>query len=88
MGYKIIPTAQFEKDIRKLDRGDARTVLAWIAENLENAKDPRTRGKRLRYRMKEYWRYRIGAFRLIVSIHDKQLVLELVTVGHRREIYR
>ncbi|MDR1767104.1 MAG: type II toxin-antitoxin system RelE/ParE family toxin [Propionibacteriaceae bacterium] len=88
MGYRIVPTARFEKDLRKIGRSNAVQVLRWVAENLEGADDPRQRGKRLRHQLKDYWRYRIGDYRLFATIVDDELVLELVTVAHRREIYQ
>lgn len=88
MAYKIVPTAQFEKDLRKIGQSNAVEVLRWISKNLENSEDPRQHGKPLKYALKQYWRYRIGDFRLLVDIQDQQLILALITVGHRRNIYR
>jgi mRNA interferase RelE/StbE len=88
MAYKIVPTAQFEKDLHKIGQSNAALVIKWIAKNLEGTDDPRRQGKRLSYGLRQYWRYRIGDFRLFAEIVDDRLVLELVTVVHRREVYR
>jgi mRNA interferase RelE/StbE len=88
MAYRIVPTAQFEKDLKKVGQSNAASIVKWIAVNLEDSDDPRQLGKPLRHGLKQYWRYRIGDFRLFVDIQDDCLVLELITVGHRREIYR
>jgi mRNA interferase RelE/StbE len=88
MAYKIVPTAQFEKDLKRIGPNNARVILKWISANLENNKNPRALGSPLKYGLKQYWRYRIGDYRLFASIIDDQLLLELITIGHRREIYR
>ncbi|MCL2280832.1 type II toxin-antitoxin system RelE/ParE family toxin [Candidatus Saccharibacteria bacterium] len=87
MTYKIVPTARFEKDLRKIGRVNAKRVIQWIADNLEGTDDPRSHGKQLKHTLRQYWRYRIGDYRLLVEIIDDKLVLELITVAHRREVY-
>ncbi len=52
---------------------------------LEN---PRQRGKAMVGERKGYWRYRIGDYRVIVRIEDERLVIVVIAVGHRREVYR
>ncbi|WP_415270792.1 type II toxin-antitoxin system RelE family toxin [Leptotrichia trevisanii] len=51
---------------------------------LENiAEDPRSKGKMLKTNRKGQWRYRIGDYRVIVNIQDKNLVILALEVGHR-----
>ena len=87
MVYKIVPSPKFEKDLKKIGKSNAIRIIKWIEDNLENNTDPRKKGKQLKHNFQEYWRYRIGDFRLIVEIIDDKLVLSLVTVAHRREVY-
>ena len=88
MAYEIVLTTSFRKSLARLGRPDGTLVLKWIAENLEGSNDPRTYGKRLKHDMKQYWCYRIGDYRLLANIIDKQLVLELLVVAHRRNAYK
>jgi mRNA interferase RelE/StbE len=88
MAYKIVPTAKFQKDLRKIGRSNAVRILKWIADNLEDTDDPRRHGKQLKHTLDQYWRYRIGDYRLLVEIIDDDLILKLVTAAHRKEIYR
>lgn len=50
--------------------------------------DPRQFGKPLRGDRGEFWSYRVGAWRIICMIEDRRLVVVVISVGHRREIYR
>jgi mRNA interferase RelE/StbE len=48
----------------------------------------RARGKALTGELGGFWRYRVGDWRLIVRIEDARLMIVLIEVGHRREVYR
>ncbi|MCL2483006.1 MAG: type II toxin-antitoxin system RelE/ParE family toxin [Propionibacteriaceae bacterium] len=85
MAYRIVVTHGFEKSLKKIGQANAVVVMKWIVKNLEGTAHPRLHGKRLRYTLKQYWRYRIGAFRLLAQIVDDQLILELMTVAHWHE---
>ena len=88
MVYKIIPSPQFEKDLKKIGKSNAVKIIKWVEENLENTDNPREKGKQLKYDLREFWRYRIEDFRLIAQIIDDKLILNLITIAHRREVYK
>jgi len=71
----------FDKHIQLL-------IQSWIEKTLINTDDPRLFGKPLSGNLKGLWRYRIGDYRLICSIHDTVLTIVIIRVGHRREVYK
>jgi mRNA interferase RelE/StbE len=79
-------TREFRKQIKKIDRLSAARILDYMDEvaALEN---PRARGRALIRDLRGFWRYRIGDYRVIAEIHDSDLVIIGVEVGHRRSIY-
>ncbi len=78
-----------ERDIDKLDRQLARRILKFIFERLANLEDPRRAGHPLMgQRFGEFWRYRVGDYRILCKIDDERLVVVVIKVGHRREVYR
>ena len=85
--YKLVLTEEFEKQFRKLDRSIQTIVVKWIRKHLENCDDPRTSGKALSANLKGYWRYRIGDYRLLVEIREKELVIVAISIAHRSEVY-
>ena len=87
MIYEISTTEKFDKALKKLDRQTQRIIKAWIEKNLINCENPRTHGKALTSNRSGQWRYRVGDYRILAEIHDNKLVLILVDVGHRRDIY-
>lgn len=87
MIYEISTTEKFDKALKKLDRQTQRIIKAWIEKNLINCENPRIHGKALTSNRSGQWRYRVGDYRILDEIHDNKLVLILVDVGHRRDIY-
>ena len=87
MIYEISTTEKFDKSFKKLDRQTQRIIKLWIEKNLINCENPRIHGKALTANRSGQWRYRVGDYRILAEIHDDKLVLILVDVGHRRDIY-
>jgi mRNA interferase RelE/StbE len=83
---EIDPAAQRELD--KLDQPVARRVLKFLDQRLGQLDDPRKIGERLHGTLSEFWKYRVGDYRLICSLEDDRLVVLLLRVGHRREVYK
>lgn len=76
------------KKFEKMDKFDVKIIKNWIVKNLVNTVDPRLKGKELKGKLKGTWRYRIGDYRLFAKIIDKELIIFLFDVGHRREVYK
>lgn len=87
MSYSVETTPRFDKEFKKLDRYTQKMIKAWIVKNLVGCENPRAHGKGLTADRAGQWRYRIGDYRLICLIKDKELIILALTVGHRREIY-
>ncbi len=87
MIYHVETTTRFDREFRKLDKYTQRMIKAWIEKNLDECSNPRIHGKGLMANRSGQWRYRIGDYRLICEIHDNQLIILALTIGHRREIY-
>lgn len=73
--------------MRKLDRPTAGRVLDEL-EEIAKLDDPRSRGKALTGNLAGLWRYRVGDYRVVCDIEDGVLVILVVDVAHRREVYR
>ena len=84
MSYDISILRRAQKSLAKLPQQDYQRIINAIY-NL--ASDPRPTGcKKLRNR--PAWRIRVGVYRVIYEINDNKLVITVINVGHRREIYR
>ena len=85
-------TVEFDRaaarDLRKLGIDAERRVLRYLRERIAGSSDPRRYGHALTADRKGLWRYRIGDYRVVAAIEDDRFVVLVVTVGHRREVYR
>lgn len=87
MAWRIDFTKAADKALRKLDRQTAGRVLDEL-EEIAKLGDPRSRGKALTGNLAGLWRYRVGDYRVVCDIEDGVLVILVVDVAHRREVYR
>lgn len=85
MTYRIHVAPAALRQLRKLDPQARRRVQAAI-ELL--AGEPRPPGSRKLAGGDGEWRVRTGDYRIVYEVHDQTLVVLVVAVGHRREIYR
>jgi mRNA interferase RelE/StbE len=76
------------RDLRKLGVDVERRVLRYLRERIAGSDDPRRLGHALTGDHKGLWRYRIGDCRIVAAIEDERFAVLVVTVGHRREVYR
>lgn len=86
MKYQIVYEKRVIKSLYKIDKGQQVMILAWIEKNLVNTDEPRKHGKVLKSNLKEYWRYRVGDYRIITDINDDQIQIIFFNIGHRKEI--
>ena len=78
-----------EKALDRLDPKDARRILRFLHDRVAPLDDPRAIGGALKgSRLGEFWKYRVGDYRVIARIEDDVLTILVVRIGNRREIYR
>jgi len=87
MRYTVQLSNAAIKDLKKIDKHQSKIIIAWIEKNLQGCENPRIYGKSLRYDRKDEWCYRIGSYRIIADIQDSIVTIEIINVGHRREVY-
>lgn len=87
MKYKVVFSEKSKKQLKKLDRHTAALIIGWIEKNIENCDNPRIHGKGLVENRSGQWRYRIGDYRIICEINDEEVVVLVLEVGHRKEVY-
>lgn len=87
MKYKVLFTSKSKKQLKKLDKYTQSLIIGWIEKNLEGCENPRVHSKGLISNRTGQWRYRIGDYRLICDINDNEVVILVLEIVHRREIY-
>ena len=89
MSWKVEFLPQAERNVQDLDRPVARRIARFLFHRVAKLENPRSIGESLHGpELGELWKYRVGAYRVICKIEDARLVVLVVRVGHRSEIYR
>ncbi len=77
------------KELKKLDRPVQVRLVAFLRDRLAPLDDPRSIGEALSgARLGSYWKYRVGDWRLVCDIQDQRIVVRVLRIGNRREVYR
>lgn len=85
--YQVEYTPRAIKQFKKLDKPTRALLFGWIEKNLVGCENPRVHGKGLTANRSGQWRYRLGDYRILAEIQDEKLIILVLEVGHRREIY-
>ncbi len=89
MAWKVELSAEADRQLSKLDASQAKRILKFLYERVARLDDPRSVGQALHgSRLGEFWKYRVGDYRLICKLEDNRLVVLVLRRGHRRQIYR
>ena len=88
MGWTVKISDIAEKQLRKLDRPVQKRILDWLSDRIEGCKNPRHFGEPLKGDHAGLWRYRVGNYRVLCNIQDREIIVLVLTIGYRREIYR
>ena len=87
MEYQVAYTKEALKALKKMDKHTAALILGWVRKNLLNCENPRQHGKGLTANRSGEWRYRVGDYRIPAEIQEDKIVILILEIGHRREIY-
>ncbi len=82
--YEIVFKRSVSKDLRKIEKRDIKRILVAIDQL---ADDPRGAGC-TKLSAQERYRTRVGLYRIVYEIHDTKLIVQVVKVGHRSNVYK
>ena len=89
MAWTVEVSESALRELDKLDPQQARRILKFLDDRVAGSDDPRAIGQALQgAKLGEFWKYRVGDYRLICKIVDERLIVLVLRIGHRREIYR
>ncbi|MBW6512470.1 MAG: type II toxin-antitoxin system RelE/ParE family toxin [Desulfuromonadaceae bacterium] len=87
MVWRIEITNTAKKQLTKLDHQIQTEIVRYLRERISTEDDPRRYGAPLRKELTGRWKYRVGAYRLICEIQDKNILVLVLMVGHRSKAY-
>lgn len=74
--------------LTKLDRQIQIRIVRWLEDHIEGSENPRKWGAALSGELGTFWKYRVGAYRVIADIQDNKFIVEVVKVGKRGQVYK
>jgi len=86
--WKIEFDPAAKRELDKLDKPIARRISKFLYDRVAKLDDPRKIGERLQGTLSEFWKYRVGDYRIICSLEHDRLVVLVLRIGHRREVYK
>ncbi len=89
MAWRVEFDPDAVKDLKKLDQQIQVRILDFLRERLARLHNPRELGEALAgSKLGNYWKYRVGDWRIICDLQDQRIVVRVLRVGNRREVYR
>lgn len=89
MAWTIEITPEAAKQIKNLGGSEGKRIRDYLRNRIAPLEDPRQLGKPLKGSdLGHLWRYRVGDWRILCSLEDDRLVILVVALGHRRDVYR
>lgn len=89
LDWKIEFSESAKKDLKKFDNQVSKKVIKWLESRILPGVDPRLWGKQLKgSACGEMWRYRVGEYRVLCLIKDNIVTIKVVSIGHRKEVYK
>jgi mRNA interferase RelE/StbE len=86
--HKVELSREAEKDLAKIFRAERKLYQRFVGALERIARNPTEEGKPLHGELKGLWSYRFGSYRILYEVRHAKLLVIVIDLGHRREIYK
>lgn len=86
MIHKIVLSKNFYQLLTKIDRLEALLILLWMKKHLHLSTYPVILGQALTTKSPNFWRYRVGHYRIITKLQDQQIIALALEKGYRKNV--
>ena len=77
-----------QKDAQQLDPQIRKRIKEFMEQRVAQLENPRQLGEPLKGQLADLWRYRVGSYRIICELRDQELVVIVIRIGHRKNVYK
>lgn len=88
MAWTVKLSDDARRNLEKLDKPIQKRIASFLQERIQSTDNPRTNGKALQGNLSGLWRYRVGDYRLLCRIENDELLILVIEIGHRKDVYR
>jgi mRNA interferase RelE/StbE len=86
--WTLIYSENAKKKLAQLDKIEKQRIVNFLNNKIISSVNPRRLGKQLTGKLKNYWSFRVGDYRILSYLDDGKLIVLVVQIGHRREVYK
>ena len=76
------------KEAQKLAPPTRERIKKYLEQGVARQEDPRQLGEPLKGQLARLWRYRVGDYRIICELRDKEFIVLIIQIGHRKDVYK
>ena len=88
MAWTIEFEERAKRDLSKLDKSIQREIVRYLETRISNSHDPRSFGHALSHNLSGLWRYRVRDYRIVCKLEQDRLIVLVVAIGHRSQVYK
>jgi len=89
LAWQIEFSPEADKNLIGLGSNAEKQIVKFLRDRVSNLENPRSLGEPMKgSRFSGLWRYRSGDYRILCEIQDDKIVILVVLIGHRREVYK
>jgi mRNA interferase RelE/StbE len=88
LAWQIEYADSVEKDLRRIDTTAQKRIKKFLDSRIAHLSNPRSIGEALKGPLGEFWKYRVGDYRIICDIKDNVVTILVLTIGDRKQVYR
>ncbi len=87
MAWRIELAETAKKQLAALDRPIQERIRKYLLERIAPSSDPRESGAPLKSNLASLWKYRVGDYRIVAEIREKEVLVLVLRIGHRSKVY-
>lgn len=85
--WEISLSETAKKEFSKMDKPIQRRIYEFLSQKLATCDNPRRLGKPLKGPFADFWRFRVGDYRILVEIFDSEMLIQVFRIEHRKDVY-
>lgn len=88
MAWTVEIKEEAKKQLQQLDKPIRERIINYLLDRIDGCKNPRHFGEPLKENLGGLWRYRVGDYRIVCEIQEGKIVVLVLAIAHRREVYK
>jgi mRNA interferase RelE/StbE len=88
MTWLIKYSEKANKQLKPFDPTVRKRIKKFLEERISPLDNPRSIGEALSGPLGDYWKYRVGDYRIICDIQDNIITILILTIGNRKQVYK